>query len=869
MDKRRQQRLAASVSASAVIAVAAIACVVSMQSTPLAASFLDVPSSDPAFAAITFAQEQGFVNGYEDGTFRPDSTINRAEFVTLLVGTNATEEARNECMNNPLNFTFFSDVGTWSDVWYGGFLCIAKRDQLINGYPDGTFRPSNPISVTEASKIIVTHFGIPPYTEGLQPGAQWYVPFVNALAVRRVFPATIRSVEHQLTRRELAQIIHALLTSDEATQFRGAAPPEEQQEGAPQEETQPTLEIASDDTAKQEELLRMQEQFAQDRAQGTIPRPELLRPNQGLQQQSNQSAAGEVLPSQPFGNPFETLPQIPQQQNDQNASQASNGAASQSGGQQSSASAAPAPNPGTICPMIACVAPLAGCRYGPPFTLNANGCPGCGTVICSSLSSKSSSSSRSSSRSSVPSSSAPSQICGNFIVEGTEQCDTGGYSQESQTCTKTCRLKTAIPVCGNGDWEVGEECDAGTRNGDVNANCDTSCNSKKTAKEISDEFWAPAQCNEYSPQLMFVSPSGRYIAVSASAKYDNGLLLIPAAYYMRDRQTGEVHQFGGVGTISADEKTIVFNSTVTGFSSIFGQTTQISRMSIYDVQQKSVVHSIDEKTGVAGNGVVLFTQGFVNSTNSASVFRLYTIATGMTREILVPGISIAWRSGRGHQVLLSADGKTIAFIGHVGMQPDVYKDPMKLYLYDLTSNTLIDTGVQDNGSEGINSYGEFVSYPTTRLQEFFVSSNGQYVAYALTTYNEDNRNSARVFVWNRATRTSTEITAAALGIRPESVSGISNDGRYVQVIGEGDTRPGLQGNYVLDFVVRYDRQTNTALRINVKDPWIYPRSYIFDTSWLKAGMSADGDVHAFEERTTLGGVYTRVISADRAERSCR
>lgn len=45
--------------------------------------FSDVPSTHWAYSAIASAAEKGWINGYSDGTFRPDNNITRAEAVTL------------------------------------------------------------------------------------------------------------------------------------------------------------------------------------------------------------------------------------------------------------------------------------------------------------------------------------------------------------------------------------------------------------------------------------------------------------------------------------------------------------------------------------------------------------------------------------------------------------------------------------------------------------------------------------------------------------------------------------------------------------------------------------------------------------------
>jgi len=50
-----------------------------------AADFSDVPETSAYNEAITSLVDSGIINGYEDGTFRPDSLVTRAEFATMIV----------------------------------------------------------------------------------------------------------------------------------------------------------------------------------------------------------------------------------------------------------------------------------------------------------------------------------------------------------------------------------------------------------------------------------------------------------------------------------------------------------------------------------------------------------------------------------------------------------------------------------------------------------------------------------------------------------------------------------------------------------------------------------------------------------------
>ena len=49
--------------------------------------FSDVASSHPHATAITYVKAAGIVEGYSDGTFRPDADVNRVELLKILQET--------------------------------------------------------------------------------------------------------------------------------------------------------------------------------------------------------------------------------------------------------------------------------------------------------------------------------------------------------------------------------------------------------------------------------------------------------------------------------------------------------------------------------------------------------------------------------------------------------------------------------------------------------------------------------------------------------------------------------------------------------------------------------------------------------------
>ncbi len=106
-------------------------------------TFSDLADGAWYIPAVTAMSEAGVINGYPDGTFRPDNKITRAEFVTMLM------QGRNVEKYTELPF---GDVS--SELWSADYIYSAYKEGYIDGYEDSTFRPDSPITRAEAVKII-------------------------------------------------------------------------------------------------------------------------------------------------------------------------------------------------------------------------------------------------------------------------------------------------------------------------------------------------------------------------------------------------------------------------------------------------------------------------------------------------------------------------------------------------------------------------------------------------------------------------------------------------------------------------------------------------------------------------------------------
>ena len=148
----------------------------SNSTSPRCADYDDVSETNPYCDAITYVTDEGIFSGYPDGTFKPYQAINRAETTkVILIGFDYTIMASD---GTKLGFT---DV--IANAWYMTYLRTAKHYGIIQGYPNGTFRPGNTVNRVELLKLFLETADVyvpacsyKPYND--TPINEWYSKYV-------------------------------------------------------------------------------------------------------------------------------------------------------------------------------------------------------------------------------------------------------------------------------------------------------------------------------------------------------------------------------------------------------------------------------------------------------------------------------------------------------------------------------------------------------------------------------------------------------------------------------------------------------------------------------------------------------------------
>lgn len=103
--------------------------------------------------AVKALIDKGVITGYPDGSFRPGEMISRAEACVIIVNSmNPTDE---ELAGAP--GSGFPDMAGYE--WAAGYVNYAVLKGVVNGYPDGTFRPGDNVTYAEMAVMLILALG--------------------------------------------------------------------------------------------------------------------------------------------------------------------------------------------------------------------------------------------------------------------------------------------------------------------------------------------------------------------------------------------------------------------------------------------------------------------------------------------------------------------------------------------------------------------------------------------------------------------------------------------------------------------------------------------------------------------------------------
>ena len=168
--------------------------------------FKDVNINTIFNEAITLLADLGIVKGHGDSLlFKPADKVNRAEILKMVINSFGHDisdyyfaELRGDDFENP-----FKDAH--DDEWYFPYVLSGEAFDLVEGYPDGTFKPDQKIIRVEALKMALESAGI--NIDRVKPGGNWYDPYVEWAEEHGLYENLGFSPEEEIMRGEAAYII--------------------------------------------------------------------------------------------------------------------------------------------------------------------------------------------------------------------------------------------------------------------------------------------------------------------------------------------------------------------------------------------------------------------------------------------------------------------------------------------------------------------------------------------------------------------------------------------------------------------------------------------------------------------------------------
>ena len=176
------------------------------------AEYSDVSKDTDYYLSSLRLADLGIISGYEDGTFRPDNTITRAEFTKIVVCMMDKEKEA----KSSNNFTGFFDVDSAS--WYTNYIRYAVNRDILSGYADGSFRPNNTISVSEAVTILLRTLG---YKED-EVGYYWPDNYISAASSLGLTSGMDFAPFDAVTRKMAAVLVDRALFTKPSSSFSTA-----------------------------------------------------------------------------------------------------------------------------------------------------------------------------------------------------------------------------------------------------------------------------------------------------------------------------------------------------------------------------------------------------------------------------------------------------------------------------------------------------------------------------------------------------------------------------------------------------------------------------------------------------------------------
>ncbi len=167
-------------------------------------AFTDMTDDNQYTQNVQRLSDFGIINGFSDGSFRPDETLTRAQFAKIIV---CMLDKEDEAKSNSVVTPFF-DVDQF--YWAVPYINYVSKNAIIKGYTDGSFHPESELTLAEAVTVLLRTLG---YNEE-NVGYYWpdnYMDQANSMGLTN---SVMAGAYEPITRLETAILVDNALFTD-------------------------------------------------------------------------------------------------------------------------------------------------------------------------------------------------------------------------------------------------------------------------------------------------------------------------------------------------------------------------------------------------------------------------------------------------------------------------------------------------------------------------------------------------------------------------------------------------------------------------------------------------------------------------------
>ena len=160
----------------------------------------DIKATD----AVNMLSALGVINGYDDGSYKPDATVTRAEMAKMIFVVRNNKIDDSAYKNNSTKLT---DV---NKHWAAGYIKFCESQGIIAGKGNNKFDPDATVTGVEAAKMLLVVSGYDAQKAGLT-GSAWQTNVLKYAGAAGILDGVNSALESGLPRQYAAQMIYNTL----------------------------------------------------------------------------------------------------------------------------------------------------------------------------------------------------------------------------------------------------------------------------------------------------------------------------------------------------------------------------------------------------------------------------------------------------------------------------------------------------------------------------------------------------------------------------------------------------------------------------------------------------------------------------------